>query len=127
MQAMVLEKKLKFFYTLAMAKMMLSTKEHSALVQLKRELAQRFTLIDFRVYGSKARGKASVESDIDVMIEIEEYNNAAESEIDEIVFKINLEYDCFISTVIFGRRELEEGPLSESPLYKAIEREGVRV
>lgn len=110
-----------------MAKMMLSTKEHSALVQLKRELAQRFTLIDFRVYGSKARGKASVESDIDVMIEIEEYNHAAESEIDEIVFKINLEYDCFISTVIFGRRELEEGPLSESPLYKAIEREGVRV
>ncbi|HAR46619.1 MAG: hypothetical protein A2X56_14255 [Nitrospirae bacterium GWC2_57_13] len=110
-----------------MGTMKLSTKEQGALGRLKSELTQRFALIDFRVYGSKARGEATSESDIDVMIEIEEYNHAAESEIDELVFKSNLEHDCFISTVIFGRRELEEGPLSESPLYKAIEREGVRV
>jgi len=30
-----------------------------------------------------------------------------------------------LSPAIFSRKELEEGPLSESPLYKAIQREGI--
>ena len=105
----------------------LSENERAALSKLKKALAERFNLIDFRVFGSKARGEATPESDIDVMIEIEDYNPIAESEIDNIVFKINLAHDCFISTIIFGRSELEEGPLSESPLYRVIEREGIKV
>jgi len=36
-----------------------------------------------------------------------------------------LAYDCLISVVIFSRWEVEEGPLSESPLYKRILKEGV--
>jgi len=105
----------------------LTENERSALSKLKKALTERSDLIDFRVFGSKARGEAAPGSDVDVMIEIEDYNPATESEIDEIVFKINLEYDCFISAVIFGRRELEEGPLGESPLYRVIEKEGVAV
>ncbi len=105
----------------------LSENERAALSKLKKALEGRFELIDFRIYGSKARGEASPESDIDVMIEIEDYNPVAESEIDDVVFKINLEFDCFISTVIFSRKELEEGPLGESPLYRVIEREGIKV
>lgn len=38
---------------------------------------------------------------------------------------MSLDYDCLISVVIFGRQELEEGPLGESPLYKRILAEGV--
>jgi uncharacterized protein len=105
----------------------LSENERAALAKLKKTLEERFNLIDFRVFGSKARGEAVPESDVDVMIEIEEYNPLTESAIDELVFKINLEYDCFISVVIFGRRELEEGPLGESPLFRVIEREGIKV
>jgi len=105
----------------------LSENERAALSKLKTALEGRFDLIDFRVFGSKARGEATPESDIDVMIEVEDYNPAVESAIDELVFKINLEHDCFISAVIFGRRELEEVPLGESPLYRVIEREGIKV
>jgi predicted nucleotidyltransferase len=101
--------------------------ERTALAELKRKLEERFELIDFRIFGSKARGDAAPDSDIDVMIEIEDYTPVSESEIDDIVFKVNLEHDCFISVVIFGRREIEEGPLGESPLYRVIEREGVKV
>jgi predicted nucleotidyltransferase len=101
--------------------------EKAALLKLKKALEERFNLIDFRFFGSKARGEAAPGSDVDVMIEIEDYNPLTESAIDEIVFRLNLEYDCFISLVIFGRRELEEGPLGESPLYRVIEREGIKV
>ncbi len=101
--------------------------EKIALLKLKEALQEKFKLIDFRLFGSKANGAATAKSDIDVMIEIEDYNPVVESEIDDLVFKINLEHDCFISTVLFGREEIEEGPLSESPLYKVIKREGVRI
>ncbi len=44
--------------------------ERAALSELKRKLEERFELIDFRIFGSKARGEAAPDSDIDVMIEI---------------------------------------------------------
>ena len=110
-----------------MEKIGLNKNEEIAIVKLKKALEQRFNLLYFRVFGSKARGDASPDSDIDVMIEVDDYNPEIESEIDDIVFKINLEHDCFISTVIFGKKELEECPLGESLIYKAIEKEGIRV
>lgn len=105
----------------------LKENEKSAVLKLKEALQGKFHLIDFLIFGSRARGNAAQDSDIDIMIEIEEYNRETVSEIDNMVFVINLAYDCFISTVIFGRKELEEGPLSESPIYKAIEKEGIRL
>lgn len=106
---------------------MLNEKEKEAVLRLKAVLKEKIKIIDFRLFGSRARGDASSASDIDIMIEVEEYTPVIESLIDDIVFETNLAYDCFISTVIFSKKELEEGPLDESPLYKVIEREGIRV
>jgi hypothetical protein len=39
--------------------------------------------------------------------------------------RINLEHDVFISALVFGKDELEEGPMSEAPIYKIIQKEGV--
>ena len=107
--------------------MQLSNNELAALEAFQRELRTKFGLIDLRLFGSKARGDATEDSDIDVMIELELYTPAIESEIDDLIFSLNLTYDTFISATIFSRDELENGPLSESPLYKAVEREGVRL
>ncbi len=93
--------------------------------ELRTILSQRFTLIDLRLYGSKARGEGSPDSDLDVMIEIPNYDRAAISEIDDIVYHINLKHDVLVSTVIFGKDEIDEGPMSESPIYKVIHREGI--
>ena len=43
----------------------------------------------------------------------------------DIRYQINLEHDVFISALVFGKDELEEGPMSESPIYKVIQMEGV--
>lgn len=110
-----------------MKKIILNKNERRALSALKDALMERVRLVDLRLFGSRARGDASPESDIDIMIEVEEYTPTVESLIDDTLFEINLSYDCFISAVIFSRKELEEGPLDASPLYKAVEKEGVRV
>jgi len=105
--------------------MKLAENEERALKRLREELFARYPIIDFRLYGSKARGEGRPDSDLDVMIELPDYDRAMVAEIDDIVYRINLEHDVFISALVFGKDELEEGPMSESPIYKVIQREGV--
>lgn len=105
----------------------MKSNEHAAVIKLKNELSKTINLLDFRVFGSKARGEESTESDIDVMIEVENYTQEVEELIDKLVFKINIDNDCLISVVIFGSKELHKGPLRESPIYKSISRESIRI
>lgn len=107
------------------ASMKLAENEERALKELREELFAKYRIIDIRLYGSKARGEGREDSDLDIMIEIPEYDRAVVAEIDDIIYRINLEHDVFISALIFGRDELEEGPMSEAPIYKVIQREGV--
>lgn len=105
----------------------LNENEEKAIKALENALSKKFGLLDLRLFGSKARGESHSESDIDVMIEIADSNSEIEAQISEIIFKINLQNDSFISAVIFSRRELQEGPLGESPLYKIVQKEGVPI
>ena len=105
--------------------MPLKQSEKNAIVELKKILSEKYSLLDFRMFGSKARKEDTPESDIDIMIELSELNPRIEAGIDKAIFNINLQYDCFISVVLFSKKELEEGPLDQSPLYRIIEREGV--
>ena len=107
------------------APMKLAENEERALKELREELFAKYPIIDIRLYGSKARGEGRQDSDLDVMIEIPDYNRAMVAEIDDIIYRINLEHDVFISGLFFGKDELVEGPMSEAPIYKVIQREGV--
>ena len=83
--------------------------------------------MDSKIYGSKARGTDTPDSDLDGMLVIDNLTPLVESEIDDLIFEINLEYDCLITALFFDHEELEFGPLSASPIYKKILREGVRL
>lgn len=99
--------------------------EKKALNTLKTRLLKDYKILDIKLYGSKAKGTDDHESDLDVMIVLEDYSWPVESEIDDLIFDINLEFDCFISALLFNRKELETGPLAESPVYKKIQQEGL--
>jgi len=99
--------------------------EKKALNALRTTLLENYRLLDFRIYGSKAKGSDVHDSDIDIMIVLEEHSPAIESQIDDLIFDINLKYDCFITAIFFSGKELEVGPLGESPLYKKILQEGI--
>jgi predicted nucleotidyltransferase len=105
----------------------LTENEQLALRDLKETLSEHVALYALSLFGSRARGEETTDSDIDVMIEVEEYTPEVEAKIDDIIFLIDLKHDVFISATIFGKRELEDGPVSESPLYKSVERDGVRL
>ena len=106
--------------------MALKSNEKKALRVLKEALSP-FDIIDLRLFGSKARGTDVEGSDIDVMMVIQERTPQIESTIDDLIFEINLEHDCLISAVYFSVPELDPGPMDQSPIYKRIVSEGVRL
>ncbi|PIZ21056.1 MAG: hypothetical protein COY50_01455 [Deltaproteobacteria bacterium CG_4_10_14_0_8_um_filter_43_12] len=105
--------------------MKLAENEEKALKALRETLFVKYPIHDFRLFGSKARGEGHQDSDLDVMIEIPHNDPVIISEIDDIIYRINLDHDVFISALIFGKDELEEGPMSEAPIYKVIQKEGI--
>jgi predicted nucleotidyltransferase len=99
--------------------------EKKALNALKNGLYKRYELLDLKIYGSKAKGFDTPESDLDVMVVLKNLTPLIESEIDDLIFEINIENDCLITAIFFDQEELEVGPLSESPIYKKITQEGI--
>ena len=101
--------------------------EKKALNALKLELNKRYELLDLRIFGSKTKDLDTSESDLDVMVVLKNLSPSLESEIDDLIFEINIENDCLITAIFFGQEELEVGPLSESPIYRKISQEGIVV
>ncbi|MDO8446396.1 MAG: nucleotidyltransferase domain-containing protein [Deltaproteobacteria bacterium] len=106
---------------------MLTNDERKALESLKNMISRKYKLIDFILYGSKASGRDTEESDIDVMVELEEESRDARWDIYSMAAEVNMGFGCVISPILFSRRELEEGPMDESPIYRRIAAEGVRI
>ncbi|HEY4743629.1 MAG TPA: nucleotidyltransferase domain-containing protein [Desulfuromonadaceae bacterium] len=95
--------------------------------QLKERVLRIAPLVDFRVFGSRARGDADEYSDLDVFLEFEEVDRELEERVSDIAWELGLEHRLVISPLLFSRHEIEESPLRISPIVTAIRAEGVPV
>lgn len=103
----------------------LSKNEQDALLELKKHLLDKYILVEIKLFGSKARGDADRESDIDVLIVLKEANSTVEDEIFDICFEIDLKYDVVLSAVIYSEAEFNGKLNRATPFYKSVEREGI--
>jgi predicted nucleotidyltransferase len=96
--------------------------------ELKDRLSSIVMLVDFKVFGSRARGDADEYSDLDVFLEVETLSKELKDRITEIAWEVGFHNDCIqISPLIFTRYEIEESPLRISSIVQVIAEEGVRV
>lgn len=78
------------------------------------------------IFGSRARGDAVPESDLDCLIVLDHLSPQADRAIRDIAWEIGFESGVVITTVILERKEFEQGPMSESSIVANILREGAR-
>jgi predicted nucleotidyltransferase len=105
---------------------MLTERDRQIACEFQRRLAEVAPVLDLRVFGSRARGDAAPDSDLDVFIELETCTPDLRRRISEIAWEVGFEMDRVISTVVATREELERGAMGANLLVLNVEREGVR-
>lgn len=95
--------------------------------ELKERIGRLAPLVDFRVFGSRARGDADEYSDMDVFMEFETVDRSLEERVSDAVWEVGFHRGVVISPLVFSRYEVEKSPLRVSPIIKAITEEGERI
>lgn len=86
-------------------------------------------LVELRLFGSKARGDAGPDADIDVLVVIDAPGGRwpLAGTVSDVAFDVNLEHDVFISPIVVTTSMLSEEGWRRSPLMRAVRAEGVRL
>lgn len=104
----------------------LSKKDRQGIEAAVKLLKEQFPVEEVILFGSKARGTDDPESDIDLLI-LTSYSLSWQ-ERDQLVsalFKIELEHDVVISTLIVPNNEWKYGYWTVLPIRDEIDRDGV--
>ena len=91
--------------------------------QLRRRLGDR--VIDLRLFGSRARGTAHGESDVDIAVVLDGADWRTRCEVIDLATDIGLESDLELSPTVFDRPTWERFRGEQRPLVADIEREGI--
>lgn len=99
---------------------MLSHRDKEIFDQFASMVRSKFPAAKIWAFGSRTRGDATVESDLDVCVVVDKLDDESDSAIMEIAWQIGFKNDVVISTVTFSKIEFEDGPCSKSGLVQNI-------
>ena len=92
--------------------------------ELRNRIASKYSLLQFRVFGSSARCEAKKGSDIDVWVCLAELNREIEEDLFDIAYDLELEYDCLIDLIAVSEEDLK-GKIGTAPIQKDILSDGI--
>lgn len=105
----------------------LADRDARALDEFVRTVRARLgpNLVTLTLFGSKARGDATPESDLDVLVVVTDHRLEAENSVLDIAFDVSLAHDVYISPRVIERSTIEHPVWRRTPFLQAIERDGV--
>jgi len=85
----------------------------------------RNDLVSLRLFGSKVRGKANRDSDIDVAVVVRRRNPRVWDQVMDVAFRTNLRWNVYISPRVIERRSLRDPKWRITGFVQNLEREGI--
>jgi uncharacterized protein len=102
-------------------------KDVEAIEKLKHLILQKVTVHEVRIFGSRARGDETPESDLDVLIVVDYLDHAIEKYISDCAWEVGFPEDIIIVPVAISLDTLKNSPLRESAFISNVYREGISV
>jgi len=96
--------------------------------KFKTLLSEHIGLHTLTLFGSRARGDADPDSDLDVLVILDSQPTDNERElISDYAWEAGFEYGIIVVPIVFARREWEEGPERHSLLNLAVQADGITI
>lgn len=102
-------------------------KEFKVVDSFKNLVSQKVKILEIRVFGSRARGKATEDSDLDVFLVVDRLDHSIEKYISDCAWEAGFPEDIIIMPVTISIDTLRNSPLRESVFIKNVYREGIAV
>jgi len=106
---------------------MLNSKDTDIALQFKNRLAKITPMKQFVVFGSRVRGTATEDSDLDVFIEVPVLLSQLRRMISEAAWEIGLDNNVVISTLVATPFDIQYGLFGANPIMKRIDIEGIPI
>jgi predicted nucleotidyltransferase len=106
---------------------LLTPNDRTAVTEYIEHIRGRFSdrILAVILFGSKARGDADDESDIDLLVLVDVEDNDFRSELWDIAFDVSLEYNVVVSPQVFGQEQWDETRRIRMPFYREIKADGI--
>lgn len=102
-------------------------KELKVVEKFKQLVSQRVKVYEVKVFGSRARGEATEESDLDVLVVVDRLDHATEKYISDCAWEAGFPEDIVLMPVPISLNDLKNTPLRESVFIQNVYREGISV
>lgn len=108
---------------------MLTGREQQTLRRFKGILLERFgdEIAEVRLFGSKARGDAGPESDLDVLVVTRRDDWRLKEQIGQVATTILLEEGVYLSLKVFGQPFYRRLVTLQTPFIKSVLQDGIPV
>ncbi|MEW6262342.1 MAG: nucleotidyltransferase domain-containing protein [Thermodesulfobacteriota bacterium] len=104
----------------------MNAKDYETARRFKKLLQEKVKLHQAIVFGSRARGDADPESDMDVLVVLDEPRTSEKREIvSSCAWEIGFDAGIVVASVVFSREEWENGPEYYSPFAETVRSEGI--
>ena len=106
----------------------LAEQVQEALRALRDRIGAEFRVDRIVLFGSVVRGTSDEESDLDVLIVLQEpADHQIRNRISRVILDINLEHDTNLSGLVVDQKAWDGGLLSVLPIHDEVEEQGVRL
>lgn len=108
-------------------RMNLLSAERDALMDFRRALEARFAgrLASLTVFGSRARGEGSEESDLDVLVVVDELTGSEARDVRYLAGDLLTRHGVLVAPLVLSREQFARLRARERRIAREIERDGI--